>query len=91
MDFGPEDFFDGALRGNRERGQGDDELAETMLLMSLVLMIAGLFYIRNRWVERQRREEEERRQGRQEPVQGEVVPPPPERPVVAVDGWAVVR
>ena len=88
MDFGPEDYFDGALRGNRERGDDDDELTETMVLMSLVLALAGLFYLRNRYVERLRRDEEERRRGQQEPVQGGVPPPPP-GPVV--DGWAVVR
>lgn len=90
MDFGPEDYFDGALRGNRERGDDDDEFAETMLLMSLVLMIAGLFYLRNRWVERLRQDEEERRRGQQERAHGEV-PPPPGPPGLAVDGWAVLR
>lgn len=86
MDFGPEDYFDGALRGNRER-EDDDELAETMLLMSLVLMIAGLFYLRNRWVERLRQDEEERRRGQQERAPGEAPPPPPGPPGPAVDGW----
>jgi SEL1 protein len=61
-----------------------------MLLMSLVLMIAGLFYLRNRWTERLRREEEERRR-QQEPVQGEVPPPPPGPPGPGADGWAVLR
>ena len=92
MDFGPEDYFDGALRGNRERGDEDeDEVAETMLLMSLVVMIAGLFYLRNRWVERLRRDEEERRRRQQEQVQGGVPPPPPGPPGPVVDGWAVIR
>ena len=90
-DFGPEDYFDGALRGNRERGDEDDELAETMLLMSLVMMIAGLFYLRNRWVERLRQDGEERRRRQQEQVQGGVPPPPPGPPGPAVDGWAPLR
>jgi len=91
VDFGPEDYFDGALRGNRERGEEDDELAETMLLMSLVVMIAGLFYLRNRWVERLRRDEEERRRRQQERVQGRMPPPPPGPPGPVVDGWGPLR
>lgn len=87
MDLGPEDYFDGALRGNREREDDDDELTETMLLMSLVLMIAGLFYLRNRWVERLRLDEEERRRAQQEPAPGDRAPPPPGP---AVDGWAAL-
>ena len=90
MDFGPEDYFDGALRGNRERGGEDDELAETMLLMSLVVMIAGLFYLRNRWAERLRREEEERRRRQQDRAHGGMPPPPPGPPEPVVDGWAVL-
>jgi SEL1 protein len=90
MDFGPEDYFDGALRGNRERGEEDDELAETMLLMSLVVMIAGLFYLRNRWVERLRRDEEERRRRQQDQAQGGMPPPPPGPPEPVADGWAVL-
>ena len=90
MDFGPEDYFDASLRGNRER-EDEDELAETMLLMSLVLMIAGLFYLRNRWVERLRQEEEERRRRQEGPAHGDVQPPPPGPPGPAVDGWAALR
>jgi len=90
-DFGPEDYFDAALRGNRERGEEDDELTETMLLISLVVMIAGLFYLRNRWVERLRRDEEERRRRRQDQVQGGTPPPPPGAPEPVVDGWAVLQ
>lgn len=90
MDFGPEDYFDGALRGNRERGDEDDELAETMLLVSLAVMIVGLFYLRNRWVERLRRDEEERRRRRQDQVQGGTPPPPPVPPEPVGDGWAVL-
>lgn len=90
-DFGPEDYFDGALRGGREQGNDDDELAETMLLTSLVLMIAGLFYLRNRWVERLRQDEERRRR-QQEGVQGEGPPPPPPGPPGPVgDGWAALQ
>jgi len=92
MDFGPEDYFDGALRGNRERGdEGEDEVTETMLLISLVVMVAGLFYLRNRWVERLRRDEEERRRRQQGEVQGGIPPPPPGPPGPVVDGWVVLR
>ena len=65
-----------------------------MALMSLVLAIAGLFYLRNRWVERLRQEEEERRRRQQEPVRGEGPAPlagPPGPPGPAVDVWGVVR
>ena len=91
MDFGPEDYFDGALRGNRERGdEEDNELAEIMLLMSLVVMITGLLYLRNRWVERLRRDEEERRRRQQDQVHGGM-PPTPGPPEPVVDGLAGIR
>ncbi|RPD53449.1 hypothetical protein L227DRAFT_617028, partial [Lentinus tigrinus ALCF2SS1-6] len=61
-DFGPEDYFDAATRGQRYREEEDvDEFAETMLLVVLCLMVSVLLYVRGRWVDRIRREEEERR------------------------------
>ena len=101
-DFGPEDYFDGAMRGQRYREEEEvDEFAETMLLVVLCLMVSVLLYVRGRWVDRIRREEEERRrqaaggaQGQQQQNlrQGEGangVFPPPGDP--ARDEWAVLR
>ena len=93
-DFGPEDYFDAALRGNRYReGEEEvDEFAETMLLVVLCLVVSVLLYVRGRWVDRIRREEEERRRqlGEAGPPrqQGGVFPPPGDP---ARDDWAVLR
>ena len=96
-DFGPEDYFDGAIRGQRYREEEDvDEFAETMLLVVLCLMVSILLYVRGRWMDRIRREEEERR--RQQGGAGQQVQqqngangvfPPPGDP--ARDDWAVLR
>ena len=98
-DFGPEDYFDAAMRGQRYREEESvDEFAETMLLVVLCLMVSVLLYVRGRWVDRIRREEEERRrQGgggqpgqQQQQAQGaNGVFPPPEDP--ARDDWAILR
>ncbi|KAM5533642.1 hypothetical protein V8D89_012690 [Ganoderma adspersum] len=100
-DFGPEDYFDGAMRGQRYREEEEvDEFAETMLLVVLCLMVSVLLYVRGRWVDRIRREEEERRrqaagqQGQQQQNLGQGqgangVFPPPGDP--ARDEWAVLR
>ncbi|EJF57566.1 HCP-like protein [Dichomitus squalens LYAD-421 SS1] len=96
-DFGPEDYFDAAIRGQRYREEEDvDEFAETMLLVVLCLMVSVLLYVRGRWVDRIRREEEERRrqggggQPDQQQVQGaNGVFPPPGDP--ARDDWAILR
>ncbi|KAI0753061.1 HCP-like protein [Daedaleopsis nitida] len=93
-DFGPEEYFDGAMRGHRYREEEDvDEFAETMLLVVLCLMVSTLLYVRGRWMERIRREEEERRRqqgGVQQPQQqnGGVFPPPGDP---ARDDWAILR
>ncbi|KAL5483221.1 HRD3 [Sanghuangporus weigelae] len=70
-DFGPEDYFDSAIRGpgRREHHQHQqnqeevevDDFTETMLLVGLCLLVSALMYIRGQWFERRRREEEERR------------------------------
>ncbi|KAI0365575.1 HCP-like protein [Pilatotrama ljubarskyi] len=101
-DFGPEDYFDAAMRGNRYREEEDvDEFAETMLLVVLCLLVSVLLYVRGRWVERLRQEEEQRRQangnaqgqqGQQpqpEPAADLGVFPPPGDP--AQDEWAILR
>ena len=99
-DFGPEDYFDAAMRGQRYREEENvDEFAETMLLVVLCLMVSVLLYVRGRWVDRIRREEEERRrqggggqpgQQQQQQAQGaNGVFPPPGDP--ARDDWAILR
>ncbi|KAI0629048.1 HCP-like protein [Trametes polyzona] len=101
-DFGPEDYFDAALRGNRYRDRDEDgagaedvdEFAETMLLVVLCLLVSVLLYVRGRWVERLRQEEEQRRQANGQPPQRAPQPergvfPPPGDP--AQDEWAVLR
>lgn len=74
-DFGPEDYFDAALRGGHRGDEGADEFVETMLLVGLCIAVAILIYIRTRIVERARREQEERQPGEQRQNHG-VFPPP---------------
>ena len=58
-DFGPDDYFEGALRGgHRGEYEGHDEFGETMLLVALCLAVSVLLYVRTRLVERVRRETE---------------------------------
>ena len=59
-DFGPEDYFEATLRGNRELNGNEDDFMDTMLLVVIVLVISVLLYIRTRIVERMRREQQER-------------------------------
>jgi len=94
-DFGPEDYFEGAVRGGRRGEDEDDDFGETMLLVSLCLTVSLLIYLRGRWIERRRREEEQRRG----PVAAGVAPAPlrqngglfPARGDPARDEWAVLR
>lgn len=94
-DYGPEDYFEGAIRGQRYREEDGevDEFAETMLLVVLCLLVSVLLYVRGRWVDRLRREEEERRReqqaGQQQQQRPNGVFPPPGDP--ARDDWAVLR
>ncbi|KAH7883181.1 hypothetical protein F5I97DRAFT_1902756 [Phlebopus sp. FC_14] len=60
-DFGPEDYFDAALRGGNRGEDEADEFAETMLLVVLCVFVAVLIYIRTRLMDRRRQEERERR------------------------------
>ena len=90
-DFGPEDYFDGAMRGgNREDVQIDD-FTETMLLISLCIVISILLYIRTRIVERMRREQRNQGQaGDQQAANGNRgVFPQPDDP--ARQDWAIMR
>ncbi|KAM6502505.1 hypothetical protein JOM56_002482 [Amanita muscaria] len=95
-DFGPEDYFEAALRGgNRENANGDD-FTDTMLLVLIVLVISVLLYIRTRMVERMRREQRERaaraqqqRQGETQDRNGENGFPQREDPARA--DWAILR
>ncbi|KAI6116041.1 hypothetical protein F5141DRAFT_1001560 [Pisolithus sp. B1] len=85
-DFGPEDYFDAALRGGHRGEEGVDTFLETMLLVTLCLVVAALIYIRTRLVQRARREEEQNR-GRPPPNLG--LFPPPDDP--ARQDWQIVR
>ena len=85
-DFGPEDDFEGAIRGGNREDIEDDDVTETFLLVFLCLAIAVLLYIRTRIVERMRRD-----QGEQRPqdAQNHGVFPPPGDP--ARNEWAIQR
>ncbi|KIJ15498.1 hypothetical protein PAXINDRAFT_114636 [Paxillus involutus ATCC 200175] len=86
-DFGPEDYFDGALRGGHRGEEEVDDFAETILLVALCLAVGVLIYVRTRMVERVRREREEQRPGQQRPNLGMF--PPPEDP--ARQDWMIWR
>ena len=88
-DFGPEDYFEAALQGVRE--DDIDEFSETLLLVSLCLVIAALLYIRTRIVERMRRDQREPNGQNQNQDQGNPngVFPPPGDPARA--DWAILR
>ncbi|KAN0081237.1 hypothetical protein V8E55_008861 [Tylopilus felleus] len=86
-DFGPEDYFDAALRGGHRGEEVADEFTETMLLVGLCVAVAILIYIRTRIVERARRAREERQPG--EDRQNLGVFPPPGDP--ARQDWMIWR
>ncbi|KAF9451494.1 hypothetical protein P691DRAFT_807605 [Macrolepiota fuliginosa MF-IS2] len=97
--FGPEDYFEGALRNGRveEGGDGVDDFFETMMLVALCLLVSVLLYIRTRIVERMRREQQQQQQQDppangnhgQAPAQAGGVFPPPGDP--ARNDWAILR
>lgn len=94
-DFGPEDYFEGALRGGH-RDEEEDEFGETMLLVTLCVVIASLLYIRTRIVDRMRREQQRQQQGgadqrgaQQAPHAPGGVFPAPGDP--ARNEWAILR
>jgi SEL1 protein len=89
-DWGPEDYFDGAMRGGQrgEAAEEIDELAETMLLVALCLAISLLVYLRARWMEGLRRAVEGGEEANQPREDGGLFPPPGDP---ARDDWAVLR
>lgn len=90
-DFGPEDYFEGAMR-NVHRDDGETEFTETMMLVALCLVISILLYIRTRIVERMRRDQGEQPQGRNAPAaqqNGNGLFPGAEDP--ARNDWAILR
>lgn len=90
-DFGPEDYFDGAMRGGNREDVEIDEFGETMLLVLLCVVISILLYIRTRIVERMRREQRNQGQAGEEQApngNGGVFPPPGDP---ARQDWAILR
>ncbi|KIJ51304.1 hypothetical protein M422DRAFT_223812 [Sphaerobolus stellatus SS14] len=86
-DFGPEDYFDGSLRGGRREIEDDeDEFLETIFLVVLCVLVSGLIYLRGRWVER-RRQQDEAGQGNQ-PRDGGLFPPEGDP---ARNDWVILR
>lgn len=60
-DFGPDDDFDGALRGSRRKAHDDkddldeeEEFEETVLILIICLVVSGLFWLRHRLAQRAR-------------------------------------
>lgn len=90
-DFGPEDYFEGAMRGGNRQDADTDDFGETMLLVSLCIVISILLYIRTRIVERMRREQRNQGQGGEQPAQNgdRGVFPGPDDP--ARQDWAILR
>ncbi|CAL1711319.1 unnamed protein product [Somion occarium] len=90
-DFGPEDYFEGAMRGGHRGEEEVDEFAETMLLVILCIAVSTLLFIRGRWVERMRREQEEQQRQQQpggQPAAGGLYPPPGDP---ARNNWGILR
>lgn len=79
-DFGPEDYFEGAMRGGYRGEEEVDQFIETTVLMLLCVTVSVLLYVRRRWVERLRREEQQRQQRQQQQgaVQGNGAARPPQ-------------
>ncbi|KAF9268703.1 HCP-like protein [Marasmius fiardii PR-910] len=76
-DFGPEDYFEAALRGGNREEVDFDEFSETTLLVLLVLTVSVLIWFRTRMVRRMRRDQQQQRQNEQQrPPQ----PPGPNHP-----------
>ncbi|ESK93648.1 ubiquitin-protein ligase sel1 [Moniliophthora roreri MCA 2997] len=88
-DFGPEDYFEAALRGGHRGEEDVDEFSETMLLVLLTFTVSVLIYFRTRMVRRMRHDQQQQRQQQeqnQQPENGLFPPHGPER-----DDWAVLR
>ncbi|KAJ7594970.1 hypothetical protein C8J56DRAFT_1002681 [Mycena floridula] len=88
-DFGPEDYFEGALRGGN-RGEEGDEFSETMLLVVLCLAVSILIYVRTRIVDRIRRNQQQGQgEHQQAPPEDNGLFPPAGDP--ARNEWAILR
>ncbi|KAG6823403.1 hypothetical protein H0H92_010323 [Tricholoma furcatifolium] len=87
-DFGPEDYFEGALRGGIREEEHFDNLRETFLLIFLCLLISVLLYVRTRIVDRIRQDQNEGQQDEQRQADLGVFPPHGDP---ARDDWAIVR
>jgi SEL1 protein len=86
-DFGPEDYFEGAVRGGHRGEEESDQFTETMLLVGLCVLVSVLLYIRGRWVERLQREQQQQQQPQPlrngapiQPPAGGLYPPPRDPP-----------
>ncbi|KAG2069617.1 HCP-like protein [Suillus decipiens] len=75
-DFGPEDYFEAAIRGGHQREEEVDELTETLLLVALCVLVALLIYVRTRIVRRTRGQEQEQQQDQGGQRDLGVFPPP---------------
>lgn len=75
-DFGPEDYFEAAIRGGHQRQEEVDEFTETLLLVALCGLVALLIYVRTRIVRRTREQEQEPQQDREGQRDLGLFPPP---------------
>lgn len=89
--MGPEDYFEGAMRGGNRGEEQVDQFGETMILVALCLAVTVLLYVRTRLVERMRREQEaptgdgNEQQQEQPRAPAQAFPPNPER-----DEWGLI-
>lgn len=88
-DLGPEDYFEGALRGGNREGDTLGDITETLVLIMLCLAISVLLYVRTRIIDRLRREQDQRPEEQRQPDANQGVVPPPGD--AAQNDWAVVR
>jgi SEL1 protein len=95
-DFGPEDYFEGAMRGGNRGEEEIDQFGETMILVALCLAVAVLIYVRVRLVERMRRDQEAPRangngqQQEQPRAQAQAFPPVPPVGNPDRDDWGLI-
>ncbi|KAF8891764.1 hypothetical protein BD779DRAFT_1643181 [Infundibulicybe gibba] len=89
-DFGPEDYFEGAMRGGNREDEEMGDTMETVLLVALCVFISILLYVRARIVDRMRRDQQQQGgDGNQPPAANGGVFPPPGDP--ARNEWAILR
>lgn len=70
--MGPEDYFEGALRGGHREDDIEEEFSETLLLVVLCGVVALLIWMRTRIIDRLRRDQ---REHRPPPVEEDLNPP----------------